>query len=120
MAKTVKAVLETALVDSELFYKKIAEKHCKCNCSDPRLRDRYSNRVLIAVDLELPECERESSRYIIWLTECGKCGENLTFGNGFGSYNATGLENLKRLSEKENRKSVIWSDIITSLNDIKL
>lgn len=98
--------------DSDLFYKKVATKHCKCNCTSPTIQNRYGNRMLLAVDLEHPEYGRNSSRHIIWLAQCAICGEELTFGSGIGSFHSHGIEQLKQLAEKVNRAPIDWEKVI--------
>ena len=104
-------------IRSEELYKKVANKFCDCRCSEP-VTNSDKSRSVLAVDLDAPDYGREQSRYIIFLTDCRKCKQPLTFGTGVGSFHSTGTVNLKHLAEKEARQAIDWNNTITSVNDI--
>jgi len=104
-------------IDSEVFYKKTACAFCDCECINPSILDTNDKKVL-AVDLEWPEYGRDSSRYIVFLSECGKCGEDLTYGSGFGSFNSSGLPELKKLAEDSTGLVIDWPKTMTSISEL--
>lgn len=100
--------------DSGLFYRKLARKHCVCGCTAPYVKD-VSARQVLGVDLGYPEYGRSSGRYIVYIGECGGCGQDLTFGDSFCSFYSTGHENLKALAQREFGSAIDWSNTVTSI-----
>jgi hypothetical protein len=105
-------------MDSAKFYARVAKKYCACGCKEPYLKDRKHGNV-IAVDLEQPDYSRSSSRNIVYLSECGRCGKELTHGTGIGSFCTVGEVELMALAEKQAGCSIDFGAIVTSTSQLK-
>lgn len=108
-------VYQAEHTDPNAFYQYFADKFCKCNCDNPFRSNSIKSKVL-AVDLDNPEYGRQESRDIIFLTKCGNCGEDITHGTGFGSYNSYGLENLKGFAKQATSIPFKFERIFTSIH----
>lgn len=98
--------------NSESFYDHFSEIYNKCGCEDPSVKKGSSK--IIAVDLESPEYERDSSRWIVWLGACNCCGKDLTHGANFGYYSITGVTEIKEAAKNAARELINWSKVLTS------
>ncbi len=77
---------ECTNIDSDKFYNACADKYSKCDCDEPI---RGKDRDVLAIDLSTPFRGRESSRFIVETCTCKRCGDVLTFGSQFGSFNTS-------------------------------
>lgn len=100
-------------MNSDSFYNSISEQFTLCECLFPR-RDPAIKMKLVAVDLDMPDQQRDSSRYLIYTTPCTCCKQPVTFGVTFGSYNLTGLKAIKAAAEAKYGKKITWSKVKTA------
>lgn len=117
-----KSIQESAVflgesINSEDFYNAALKSHCDCTCSKPVIRNANEKKV-IAVDLDSPEYDRSSGRYIVFSCWCESCDKKLIHGTTLGCFRVPSLNGLKERAQLKSEKLIDWPNVITSLEGL--